>query len=65
MSQLYKVDCLDLGHCTHISIRGQAPDSEGGIDFEGHWRDIGGESKESPFLRGESKNLTNFRGGIL
>ena len=24
-----------------------------------------GEPKESPSLRGESKNLTNFRGGIL
>ena len=42
----------------HLSLRG-------GIDFEGPWRDLGGEPKESPSLRGESENLTNFRGGIL
>ena len=39
----------------HLSLRG-------GIDFEGPWRDLGGEPKESPSLRGESENLTNFRG---
>ena len=36
-------------------IRGQAPVSEGGIDFEGPWRDLGGEPKETPSLRGNPK----------
>ena len=32
----------------YLDIRGQAPDSEGGIDFEGPWRDLGGNPKSHP-----------------
>ena len=41
-------------------IRGQAPVSEGGIDFEGPWRDLGGEPKESPSLRGGIRKFDQF-----
>ena len=41
-------------------IRGQAPVSEGGIDFEGSWRDLGGEPKESPSLRGGIRKFDQF-----
>ena len=33
---------------TEETIRGQAPVSEGGIDFEGPWRDLGGNPKSHP-----------------
>ena len=41
-------------------IRGQAPVSERGIDFEGPWRDLGGEPKESPSLRGGIRKFDQF-----
>ena len=46
--------------CKVMDIRGQAPVSEGGIDFEGPWRDLGGEPKESPSLRGGIRKFDQF-----
>ena len=37
----------------HLSLRG-------GIDFEGPWRDLGGEPKESPSLRGGIRTFHQF-----
>ena len=37
----------------HLSLRG-------GIDFEGPWRDLGGEPKESPSLRGGIRKFDQF-----
>ena len=37
----------------HLSLRG-------GIDFEGPWRDLGGDPKESPFLRGGIQKFDQF-----
>ena len=37
----------------HLSLRG-------GIDFEGPWRNLGGEPKESPSLRGGIRKFDQF-----